>query len=68
MKIVVISPKEYQGQISGNISSKRGLIEETSEDKGIAAGGGEGAAGEPLRVHQRLRSATKGASELLDGV
>ena len=33
MKIVVISPKEYQGQISGNISSKRGLIEETSEER-----------------------------------
>jgi elongation factor G len=36
MKIVVVSPKEYQGQITGNISSKRGIIEETSEDKGIA--------------------------------
>src|SRR5207237_609183 len=28
MKVVVISPKEYQGQITGNISSKRGIIEE----------------------------------------
>jgi elongation factor G len=36
MKVVVISPKEYQGQITGNISSKRGIIEETSEDKGVA--------------------------------
>jgi elongation factor G len=36
MKVVVISPKDYQGQITGNISSKRGIIEETSEDKGIA--------------------------------
>ncbi|MCI0699849.1 MAG: elongation factor G [Planctomycetia bacterium] len=36
MKVVVISPKQYQGSISGDINRRRGLIEETSEDKGIA--------------------------------
>jgi elongation factor G len=36
MKVVVVSPKEYQGPITGNISSKRGIIEETSEEKGVA--------------------------------
>ena len=36
MKVVVVSPKQYQGSISGDINRRRGLIEETSEDKGIA--------------------------------
>jgi elongation factor G len=36
MKVVVVSPKQYQGAISGDISRRRGMIEETSEDKGVA--------------------------------
>jgi elongation factor G len=36
MKVVVVSPKQYQGAISGDINRRRGIIEETSEDKGIA--------------------------------
>jgi elongation factor G len=36
MKVVVVSPKQYQGSISGDINRRRGLIEETSEDKGVA--------------------------------
>ncbi len=36
MKVVVISPKQYQGPITGDINRRRGMIEETSEDKGIA--------------------------------
>ncbi len=36
MKVVVVSPKQYQGSISGDINRRRGLIEETSEDRGIA--------------------------------
>lgn len=36
MKVVVVCPKQYQGAISGDISRRRGMIEETSEDKGIA--------------------------------
>jgi elongation factor G len=36
MKVVVVSPKQYQGSISGDINRRRGMIEETSEDKGIA--------------------------------
>ncbi|OWK44564.1 elongation factor G [Fimbriiglobus ruber] len=36
MKVVVVSPKQYQGSIVGNINSRRGVIEETSEDRGIA--------------------------------
>ena len=31
-----MSPKQYQGPITGDISRRRGIIEETSEDKGIA--------------------------------
>jgi elongation factor G len=36
MKVVVISPKQYQGSISGDINRRRGMIEETSEDKGVS--------------------------------
>ncbi len=36
MKVVVVSPKQYQGSISGDINRRRGMIEETSEDKGVA--------------------------------
>jgi elongation factor G len=36
MKVVVVCPKQYQGSISGDINRRRGLIEETSEDKGVA--------------------------------
>ena len=35
-KVVVVSPKQYQGSISGDINRRRGIIEETAEDKGIA--------------------------------
>jgi elongation factor G len=60
MKIVVISPKEYQGQISGNISSKRGLIEETSEDKGVAQVVAKVPLANLFGYTNDLRSATKG--------
>ena len=36
MKVVVICPKQYQGSISGDVSRRRGMIEETSEDKGVS--------------------------------
>jgi elongation factor G len=36
MKVVVVSPKQYQGPITGDINRRRGMIEETSEDKGVA--------------------------------
>ena len=36
MKVVVVCPKQYQGSISGDINRRRGLIEETAEDKGVA--------------------------------
>jgi len=60
MKIVVVSPKDYQGQISGNISSKRGLIEETSEDKGIAQVVAKVPLANLFGYTNDLRSATKG--------
>ena len=60
MKIVVISPKEYQGQISGNISSKRGIIEETSEDKGVAQVVAKVPLANLFGYTNDLRSATKG--------
>src|SRR5215218_9079243 len=60
MKIVVVSPKEYQGQISGNISSKRGIIEETSEDKGVAQVMAKVPLANLFGYTSDLRSATKG--------
>jgi elongation factor G len=60
MKVVVVSPKDYQGQISGNISSKRGIIEETSEDKGVAQVTAKVPLANLFGYTSDLRSATKG--------
>lgn len=60
MKIVVISPKDYQGQITGNISSRRGIIEETSEDRGIASVMAKVPLANLFGYTSDLRSATKG--------
>jgi elongation factor G len=60
MKVVVVSPKDYQGQISGNISSKRGIIEETSEDMGVAQVMAKIPLANLFGYTSDLRSATKG--------
>jgi elongation factor G len=60
MKVVVVSPKDYQGQITGNIASKRGLIEETSEDKGVAQVMAKIPLANLFGYTSDLRSATKG--------
>jgi elongation factor G len=60
MKVVVVSPKDYQGQIAGNISSKRGIIEETSEDKGVAQVTAKIPLANLFGYTSDLRSATKG--------
>lgn len=60
MKVVVISPKDYQGQITGNISSKRGIIEETSEEKGVATVIAKVPLANLFGYTSDLRSATKG--------
>ena len=60
MKVVVVTPKEFQGQISGNISSKRGIIEETSEDKGVSQVVAKVPLANLFGYTNDLRSATKG--------
>ena len=60
MKIVVVSPKDYQGPITGNISSKRGMIEETSEDKGVAMVTAKVPLANLFGYTSDLRSATQG--------
>jgi elongation factor G len=60
MKVVVISPKEYHGQIVGNIISRRGIIEDTSEDKGIAQVMAKVPLANLFGYTSDLRSATKG--------
>ncbi|MFO0823303.1 MAG: elongation factor G [Gemmataceae bacterium] len=60
MKVVVVSPKDYQGQITGNISSKRGIIEETSEEKGVAQVVAKVPLANLFGYTNDLRSATKG--------
>jgi elongation factor G len=60
MKVVVISPKDYQGQITGNISSKRGVIEETSEEMGVASVTAKIPLANLFGYTSDLRSATKG--------
>ena len=60
MKVVVVCPKEYQGQVTGNVSSKRGVIEETSEDRGVAQVMAKMPLANLFGYTSDLRSATKG--------
>ncbi|MGL6076019.1 MAG: elongation factor G [Fimbriiglobus sp.] len=60
MKVVVVCPKDYQGQVAGNINSKRGIIEETSEDKGVAQVSAKMPLANLFGYTSDLRSATKG--------
>ena len=57
---MVIAPKEYQGQITGNLSSKRGLIEDASEDRGVAQIVAKVPLANLFGYTNDLRSATKG--------
>ena len=56
----MVSPKDYQGQITGNISSKRGIIEDTTEDKGVAQVTAKIPLANLVGYTSDLRSATKG--------
>jgi elongation factor G len=60
MKVVVVCPRDYQGSIAGNISSKRGVIEETAEEKGIAMLTAKVPLANLFGYTSDLRSATKG--------
>jgi elongation factor G len=60
MKVVVVCPKDYQGSITGNISSKRGVIEETSEEFGVAQVSAKVPLANLFGYTSDLRSATKG--------
>ena len=68
MKVVAVCPKQYQGSISGDINRRRGIIEETSEDKGVAQVMAKIPLAELFGYTSDLRSATAGHGELLDGV
>ena len=62
MKVVAICPKQYQGPIVGNISSRRGIIEETSEDKGVASVMAKVPLANLFGYTSDLRSATQGTA------
>ena len=59
-QVVVMTPKDYQGQITGNISSKRGVIEDTTEDRGVAQVSAKIPLANLFGYTSDLRSATKG--------
>lgn len=60
MKVVVISPSTYHGTIVGNLISRRGIIEDTSEDKGFAQVTAKVPLANLFGYTSDLRSATKG--------
>jgi elongation factor G len=62
MKVVVVSPKQYQGPITGDINRRRGIIEETSEDKGVAQVMAKVPLAELFGYTSDLRSATAGTA------
>jgi elongation factor G len=62
MKVVAISPKQYQGPITGDINRRRGIIEETSEDKGVSSVMAKIPLSELFGYTSDLRSATGGTA------
>jgi elongation factor G len=62
MKVVAISPKQYQGPITGDINRRRGIIEETSEDKGVSSVTAKIPLAELFGYTSDLRSATGGTA------
>jgi elongation factor G len=60
MKVVVVSPTDYQGPIAGNIHRKRGIIEEISEEKNVATVTAKVPLANLFGYTSDLRSATKG--------
>jgi elongation factor G len=62
MKVVAISPKQFQGSISGDINRRRGIIEETSEDKGVSTVMAKIPLAELFGYTSDLRSATGGTA------
>jgi elongation factor G len=62
MKVVVVSPKQYQGPITGDISRRRGVIEETSEDKGVSQVMAKIPLAQLFGYTSDLRSATQGTA------
>ena len=62
MKVVAVCPKQYQGPITGDINRRRGVIEETSEDKGAAQVMAKIPLSELFGYTSDLRSATAGTA------
>ena len=62
MKVVAVCPKQYQGSISGDINRRRGIIEETSEDKGVSQVMAKIPLAELFGYTSDLRSATAGTA------
>jgi len=53
MNVVVVAPDEYSGAICGDISRRRGMIEETSSDKGRVTSRAKVPLANLFRLHQR---------------
>ena len=62
MKVVAVCPKQYQGPITGDINRRRGVIDETSEDKGVAQVMAKIPLSELFGYTSDLRSATAGTA------
>ncbi|MFO0848475.1 MAG: elongation factor G [Gemmataceae bacterium] len=62
MKVVVVSPKQYQGPITGDVSRRRGVIEETSEEKGVSQVMAKIPLANLFGYTSDLRSATQGTA------
>jgi elongation factor G len=62
MKVVVVSPKQYQGPITGDVSRRRGVIEETSEEKGVSQVMAKVPLANLFGYTSDLRSATQGTA------
>ena len=68
MKVEVICPEEYTGNVIGDLTSRRGQVTGPGEPRQRHRHRRDGAAGEHVRLHQHLAVNVLGPGELHDAV
>ena len=68
MKVEVVTPEDYLGDVIGDMNSRRGQIQGTDSARQRADGRGDGPAGQHVRLRELAAFVHAGPRELLDAV
>ena len=68
MKVEVVTPDEFMGDVMGDLNARRGSIEGMEARNGTQVIQGDGAAGNDVRLRHRSALEDAGTGDLLDGV